>query len=855
MKHALRKYISPCGSALFMVVSTMAALIVLVTAMYMSVLSSRQVQYATFDQEQAYVSSSTMADAVVAMISQADGDSSNESHKAAATLVDKIAKADSFAVGDTVQSTVTDLSESSGGLLDSVDVLITRLDNETLNKVEYLVYDICVSAEKNGVVETTHTILRTKKDPGKVKPPAINNFFTATGYLPNDVVINSGTYDSQLFFDNEYVKFGEIEGSSTSSEGLDFNCPMTCAGSLELSSIKSNPVETDKPEYWVIGNDMTIVERPYQFNLGGNATAGDLETCEDRGRLMIGGNFDCTKSKSGFIAGESNKPTDVYILGNCTLGGDHNSLHIHGNLYVNGNLILDSTAAGRDYLIDGKIYLNGRIICGAGVNPETISFNNMKITYDESGKWTSATDSSGSNVKILKWTETNVPDNGYTAEKAQSVIDEKIGKSVYPKWNIEGSDDVVDISFCRFFTNVMQDQYNGLVSDSVKNAIAKCFPSYNDAVDAFEPCLVRTISSNCTIQHIYNYGGNDGVPTIIFDTGDAGNNLIINLKANRDTDGDGVEDTFSWLPTDRKPMIDDNGNWDKTDDVPILESAITGKIAWSETYAPGSNNKINILTIGDGNLIINVGEYEVYNEDGSLEYKRSVVYESTYQEYFGHYAWFMAHGGSYDPAGKTAQTNGVTKSLPCFKKGSGFGSAQIAKDSVHHADGCSGCVYDEVTLQDDDGEEYTGYKCQTHDTIVKGTIEEDVCYCDGKVEKSKYAGMYEYDGEEQLPNVNIFLVSSSESADIRLATPGITTAMDNVFFGYIYAPYMTYIDMVKGGQLKYVGGLIVSDYIISGSAKYVFALPDQNINEISGEGIDIDYFVPAGSREWRVHGY
>ena len=34
MKHALRKYLSPCGSALFMVVSTMAALTVLVTAMY-----------------------------------------------------------------------------------------------------------------------------------------------------------------------------------------------------------------------------------------------------------------------------------------------------------------------------------------------------------------------------------------------------------------------------------------------------------------------------------------------------------------------------------------------------------------------------------------------------------------------------------------------------------------------------------------------------------------------------------------------------------------------------------------------------------------------------------------------------
>ena len=70
MKHALRKYLSPCGSALFMVVSTMAALTVLVTAMYMSVLSSRQVQYATFDQEQAYVTSASVGDMVYSYVAE-----------------------------------------------------------------------------------------------------------------------------------------------------------------------------------------------------------------------------------------------------------------------------------------------------------------------------------------------------------------------------------------------------------------------------------------------------------------------------------------------------------------------------------------------------------------------------------------------------------------------------------------------------------------------------------------------------------------------------------------------------------------------------------------------------------------
>lgn len=842
MKHALRKYISPCGSALFMVVSTMAALIVLVTAMYMSVLSSRQVQYATFDQEQAYVSSSTMADAVVAMITRADSSSGNASHSAAAALVDKIADYDNFAVGDTVRTTVTDLSESSGGLMDSVDVLITRLDDEKIKSVEYLIYDVAVTAEKNGVLETTHTILRTPKSQDSSQPPEITNFFTATGYLPNDVVINSGRYNSQLYFDNEFVKFGKIDGSGSSSEGLSFKCPMTCAGSLELSAEKATPVETEEPSFWVIGNNLNIIDRPYQFYLGGDATAGDIETCEKRGRLMVGGNFDCSRSPYGLLIGESNKPTDLYVLGDCTLGGDNNVV-IYGNLYVNGNLIIDSSWAtsGRPYSIDGKIYLNGKIICGDGVDPSNIGFLNMQVTYDENGNWIKGTE--GTNEKIVKWNETNVPENGYTVKDAANMINEKIGKAVYPKWKVDVPESVVDINFCGYYINRIT---NGGISDTLKSKIINDL-TYEGAVDAYEPCYVRTISSDCTIQHIYNYGYEWGIPTIIFDTGDAGNTLVINVIANRDSDGDGVDDSFSWRPTRREA------------------TEVDGELVWSETYNPDSNmGMINLITIGDGNLVINVGEYEVYNQDGTLNYKRSIIYEHTLQEFFGHYAWFMASGGTYDPAGKTAGD----KSLPYFeidrnsiynaKIGTEFKLAKIAKDSIHHADECSNsCDYsEEVNMKDDDGNEYIAHKCATHGSIVKGDIEEGVCYCDGRVEKSKFAGKYTYNGEEQLPNVNIFIVSSSESADIRLSIPGKTTAMNNLYYGYIYAPYMTYIDMATGGGLKSVGGIIVSDYIMSGAYEYVFALPDQGITEVAGDGIKLDgNYVPAANRDWRVHGY
>ena len=49
-----------------MVLSTMTALLIVVMAMYFSVVSSCSVQYAVFNQEQSYQSSISVADAVIA---------------------------------------------------------------------------------------------------------------------------------------------------------------------------------------------------------------------------------------------------------------------------------------------------------------------------------------------------------------------------------------------------------------------------------------------------------------------------------------------------------------------------------------------------------------------------------------------------------------------------------------------------------------------------------------------------------------------------------------------------------------------------------------------------------------------
>ena len=67
---------------------------------------------------------------------------------------------------------------------------------------------------------------------------------------------------------------------------------------------------------------------------------------------------------------------------------------------------------------------------------------------------------------------------------------------------------------------------------------------------------------------------------------------------------------------------------------------------------------------------------------------------------------------------------------------------------------------------------------------------------------------------------------------------------------------MTYVDLScgenTGGGVRMVGGLIVSDYVISGYYEFVYARPSMSVDSI---GITTgDPLRPTGSREWRHYG-
>lgn len=752
MKHALRKYIAPCGSALFMVVSTMAALVVLVTAMYMSVVSSGKVHYATFNQEQAYVSSTSIADIVKYGLAN---------HKLK-DLESKLLGSD-FKEGDSISTNGNDFASLiEGGSKEDTElggytVDITRLKDEVVNKKTNKVFDIAVTVSDGGVVETTHTYVRVPEgsDP---EPNNIDRFFTATGYVPNDVVAAGGTFTAKMYFDAEYTMFTKPKGIA--SEGLLIDTELVAAGSVVFDHEKCNDVHLSNPSTWYIGNNCYLKSQLSVLDLGGqngqNADAKDNK----HGMLIIGGDFEIGRQKN-YAIGAPGKYTDVYVLGDLYYGSAK-SLEIYGNVYVAGDFIFNSPAAWNEMGQNGygKIYIDGevKVADGAVAHLNGKSGEEAFAEAKKYGTW-----------RGIQETD---PSYTYSPDEIGDMLDKAIGGSVYPNWRIKTDDflteengdlKVVDIEFNLGYQN---------------------------------PVYTYTINNDCVIGGIYSTGKDIYSPTIIIDTGDKGDVRNIRLSSNC---ADGY--SFSWCP----------------------ETVKEGRV-------------VNVLTVGEGTLLVDVPE--------------GVRYQATNQEFFGSMGWFFLLGG------KQLNKNGADY----FDRADGFelndpDTKIINPNGLIHTPGCGSCTYVEDT--NDDGD--TVWKCtnEDHYQTFSSKPSDSECVCNGYIDKDRvrsYASIngidLTYNGEEQMPDVDIYVISCSESADIQFGGDGVK---NNLYFGYVYAPFMNYIDKGDGGGVKTVGGLIVSDYVITGSYRYLFCLPtvptSKMLEEFGG-----DPLRPISSREWRYHG-
>lgn len=829
MKHTLRKYLSSRGSALFMVLSTMTALLIVVMAMYFSVVSSRSVQYAVFNQEQSYQSAVSIGDAIMAGLK--DGTLGDlRTTLLNMEIYDGTDKNVISSKGNGFEAFGVSGGKNADSNLGAYDIQIMRLDNDA--KGNY-VYDIATTTSVNGVTETVHSQIYITVSGGDV-PPMPTQVFASTGYVPNDIYLDNGVMKTDMFFDNENVYVG-AHGSAS----MDIGGNLYAGGSIINHSYITNVAE--KASTWAIRNK-------YQ------ADYRNITSFKDGSLILIGG--DLVLNDGGFSA--ESGTIDVYVLGDVYLTSNTTSF-TNINLYVRGNIYFTKTGTWINSF--GSTYVNGNICLAGGTskqwvwNPdkgisEEVEVKQDPIVYDPTSGADIGTQLKGA-TGFNGWKKWDDDAPGMTVAEAATKLDTLTATNVYYKWVI--NDGHIDgktyteakklDSYVKYIDEDSPDvnkvtlMYNMTTEDGTING--HTVPAYT-----FVNTLTyeKGVCEGAIIEDSITVGGNQAnTYTLIIDTGDKTDNVFtIRVKGNRDMDGD-----------------DDTGEDGKE------------TFMWS----PDTNRNMMVLVKGRGTVVIDIPDGVIYQDDD--------------QQLVMHYGWYILGGGKEETKNGSLYYESLNAPLPEDK----------ILPFIHRE--CN-CTYTEETSKT--------VKCTTSDCPNKGKFKKEVycarhdytiTYCPDceatlvtKDEDGNYADMcinrvdrdaidsflnsnpsiaafMEGDRDESgnikkdtngyplwyYPTTNIYLVSIGESANIRLAqyVDG-TDVKDSAFYGYIYAPYMTFKDKkssVAGGKVKFCGGLTVLDYVISSSEIYVGCWPERMPADLMGSEC-YDALDAVAPKTWKI---
>ncbi len=761
MVHSLRKYLSNRGSALFMVISTMTALMVTCMAMYFAVVSSRTAQYAVFNQEQSYQAARSTSELLLrGLQSGALAAGSND-------LMDKMVNLE---VGKDIKTDgngFASLNPSATGEddrnLGAYDVAITRLEDEEVDGVDNYTYDVAVTTSINGVREVVHSIIHIRPpstDPVDMDPQV----FAATGYTDQDTYVDGGTFLTDMFIDTENTVVNAYPGMQNKFTGN-----LSTGGSLQVNGyINPNP---NIPVVWAIRNK--LYESPDK-----NFGLDFYKTSSNRSKVFVGGDLDMGDNW-GYI-----KNADIYVNGNFYYGQSNISncrLFVHGNVYVRKTY--------RD-LSGFDIYCDGQVIEIEGGHKQ----GKTKGTWEGNS---------------------SLPSDAMTRHDAMTALENATATTTYYKWVINDNDS-------------SKDKYVSELDESHHKAVHKTL-SWNMSSD--NPVPVQTLTygvdgKGCIIDNTTLDRGNNSIYdlTLIIDTGDDPDNIYtIRVKPNRDMDGDGVNETFCWHPIGATPSH--------------------------------SDPRFKILVKGRGSVVIDIPEGVTYQD-------------STFVKTM-HYNWFVLAGGTVDSSkgpGKEIYSNpSALDTMEQFvHKNCGGSDDECSYDEENSDKECQACKgkKKKVTCE---RHEYSFFYCPSCEKELKDNNFAGKCTNRvGRQEIDKYLAAHsdikarmekDADGKLIYPTTNIFLVSVEESADIRFAiTKKGELVGQNTFFGYIYAPYMTfkgYGSNQGGGEIRFFGGATVSDFIFQDSMSFVTCWPERLPEELMSESCRANKLTGT-PKDWKI---
>ncbi len=766
MAHTLRKYLSCRGSALFMVLSTMTALMICCMAMYFSVVSSRSTQYATFNQQQSYQSAVSISDTLIGGLN--DG-----------TLADFAGLLNGLAnPGDSVTtgSNGFEAFGKTGGIestdaydsqLGAYSVTVTRLDDETVAGTTRKTYDVVVTTSVNGVKEAYHTVIYAPAEAPAANSPSNTQIFAGTGYVPNDNVFAFGVFDVDVFLDSPelFVK-PYIVGNA-----MEITGDLSCGGNMTMSDYLQ--IKADKPVTITVRDTFTFSgSSPMEFPSG------------KRGTVLIGHDMYITNNATF-------KNADVYILGDLHIQGAPNMQE--SNYFVAGDVYVEKNKwGGVNWVNLDHVYCNS---VDKSKNGDT------GINGEPKGKWNNGV-------------------SGYmTQQEVLDLIVERTTTTSYFKWEVDEDKigNQIDPLLERNKVTITFNDSNGADAKPVYYLNYSNTQRHDDANNTYE-------GKGCVIQDVTCDHVNNGVNhfTVMIDTGDdPENTFVIRVQANRDLDGDGHKETFSWMPENVYGYME-----------PV------------------------ILVKGNGSVVIDVPE--------------GVTYQESDRQMTMHYGWFVMGGGTETtlPNGQIDYNAGIIPTATNMRE---FYS-QFVHKGCYEGDGCSYSETPSTAKCSICGKFKKTITCTKHGALndycpdCQSALGETLKKCNDRLDRDKIdsylnshsdlkSKMLGDDGEVVYPNVNIFIISCAESADIRLSV-GLdgNAIMQNAIFGYIYAPYMTLnltgSNAGTAGGIRLFGGATVSDYIIQSNPAVIGCWPDQMpMNAMNQDKLQEE--LPGAPKNWK----
>lgn len=792
MKHTLRKYLSSRGSALFMVLSTMTALLIVVMAMYFSVVSSRSVQYAVFNQEQSYQSSISVADAVIAGLNDGKLDKlSGEFFKL------KVGETKSTE-GNNFASLVGTGTKEDDVNIGAYDVTVTRLNDEG----EYYVYDFTVTAMVNGVTETTHTLVRLSAD--TPTPPPAGKTFTATGYLPNENWLGRGYYYDEVHIDSEYCILGLGYGVNESVSPQIFG-DFTAAGSVEINSLNQNdsydPKASGKPRQWAIGGNLKLNKTLASTNASNWLNHG---TDDEHTKLIIGGDLYIEDNEALYIPPN----VDIYVLGDCYMGTSNSK----GNLFVGGRLYAQ-----------GNLYGGGVPIWAYSSNGNGYVYLSNTDDIDEYSKGPYG----NTNDRVEMWGDTDEAKAIFSKDDIVEKLNIAIGSNSYPKWEPEVDNlTPVDIAF---------NSYGGGDVSGLPDPINGGVIPNNTSVFKDNALKYSATNKSCTIGNIYDvaplnsYASGTNDYYIIIDSGDDPQNVFtVRLLANRNL------------------IMPDHANPDVAAPISNRTDSYDSDLGENETFmfrpypyeVDDETTRMHVLIKGRGTVIFDIPQ--------------GVTYQASSWDFVGHMNWQALLGmnpSMVDGISKCVHTN-CAGGTACEYSANGPDGKKIDGGFWCKTHECK--VESDAKDVSELVSSFVDGVCLCYNRVGRKEIDKNfnLSALTGDYVDRDASGNFVY------PNTNVWFVSCDENAEIRMSTTIQNVGIQgNATFGFVYAPYMTYSSaaLSSGNGLRMAGGLIVSDLILNDRYAYVYVAPDRNYAELLGD--NAIPLTPQGNRTWRKYGY